>query len=641
MGPTRRLNAKEVAARKQKEVLEKDDTERQLEKILFGDRAGFLDSLNRSAQDDNKALTRVPGEGDSKDGEGDDDEGMEDVADEDLFFLDAGTTNLPDDVMEDLEEEQKEGEQEEHRRKVLWNDSDDERITVSLASNTRLRKLRDTEDDDVVTGLEYIRRLRQQYERLHPTPGWVKYARKKQKRSHNHDDNSDTDSDISIDSPSAGSVKPLAELLRSTGPLTRQGQDPGSDTATSPSRTLKLRPEVIDIQRLKDIASSGPSSIDQLHFHPSYPLLLTAGPSSTINLYHISPSSQNPNPILTSLHVKGTPITTALFSTPSHPIQTQAGTEPTPETKIYLSARRRYFHTWSLHTGTLTKISRPIYQSRSSTESLARKSKKNHELPTCERLILSPNSAYIALIANTGSNLGTVHLLHTATHQPIAQTRIESLNGIADLAFYRDSTGYSVVGKNGEISEYNISEKRVVARWSDEGAVGTTTLALGGEIRDPRSSTGVDTLGPDRWVAIGSTSGIVNVYDRRSILSHFAKTLLLSVSATAPAGTSSQTPSKSTSTHRPTPLRTLSNLTTPISHLHFSPDPAGQLLIMASRWKKNALRLVHLPSCTVYRNWPTDKTPLGRISSVAISPDGGYLAVGNEAGKVRLWQIRD
>jgi len=634
MGPTRRLNAEQVAARKQKEVLEKDDTERQLEKLLFGDQAGFLDSLNRTAQDEDRALTRIPGEGVDVDGEGgddDDDEAMGDVADEDLFFLDAGTTNLPDDVMEDLDEEQKEAEQEEHRRKVLWHDSDDERITVSLASNTRLRKLRDTEDDDVVTGLEYIRRLRRQYERLHPTPEWVKYARKKQKRSHSHDDDSDTDSDISIDSPSAGSVKPLAELLRSTGPLTRQGQGHDSKANTSPSRTLKLRPEVIDIQRLKDVASSGPSSIDQLHFHPSYPLLLTAGPSSTINLYHISPSSQNPNPILTSLHVKGTPITTALFSTPPHLNQPQTDTEPTSETKIYLSARRRYFHTWSLHTGTLTKISRPLYQSRSSTESLARRSKKNHELPTCERLVLSPNSAYIALIANTGSNIGTVHLLHTATHQPIAQTRIESLNGIADLAFYRDSSGYSVVGKNGEVSEYNIAEKRVVARWSDEGAVGTTTLALGGEIRDPKSSAGIETLGTDRWVAVGSTSGIVNIYDRRSILAHFAKTLPGSAATPAPIQ----------ATHRPSPLRALDNLTTPISHLHFSSDPAGQTLVMASRWKKNALRLVHLPSCTVYRNWPTDKTPLGRISSVAISPDGGHLAVGNEAGKVRLWQIRD
>jgi U3 small nucleolar RNA-associated protein 18 len=43
-----------------------------------------------------------------------------------------------------------------------WHDSDDERIQVSLASNNRLRKLRRTEDEDVINGKEYSRRLRQQ-----------------------------------------------------------------------------------------------------------------------------------------------------------------------------------------------------------------------------------------------------------------------------------------------------------------------------------------------------------------------------------------------------------------------------------------------------------------------------------------------
>jgi U3 small nucleolar RNA-associated protein 18 len=92
--------------------------------------------------------------------------------------------------------------------------------------------------------------------------------------------------------------------------------------------------------------------------------------------------------------------------------------------------------------------------------------------------------------------------------------------------------------------------------------------------------------------------------------------------------------------HRPKPSRTLDQLTTPISHLVFAPD--GQMLVVASRWKKDALRLVHLPSCTVYRNWPTDKTPLGRITSVALGgARGEWLAVGNEQGGVRLWEIRE
>jgi U3 small nucleolar RNA-associated protein 18 len=150
----------------------------------------------------------------------------------------------------------------------------------------------------------------------------------------------------------------------------------------------------------------------------------------------------------------------------------------------------------------------------------------------------------------------------------------------------------------------------VVARWIDEGAVGTTVIALGGDV-------GQGSTGGSRWVAIGSSNGVVNLYDRRGWTAK--------VSDEAMVG------------ERPKPARVLDQLVTPISHLEFSDD--GQMLVMSSRWKKGALRLVHLPSCTVYKNWPTDKTPLGRVSAVALSPDGSYLAVGNDQGKIKLWEI--
>ena len=87
----------------------------------------------------------------------------------------------------------------------------------------------------------------------------------------------------------------------------------------------------------------------------------------------------------------------------------------------------------------------------------------------------------------------------------------------------------------------------------------------------------------------------------------------------------------------PKPVATLDQLTTTISSLQFSPD--GQILCMASRAVKDALRLVHLPTFSVFKNWPTSGTPLGKVTSVAFSPRGEMLAVGNEQGKVRLWKL--
>lgn len=224
-----------------------------------------------------------------------------------------------------------------------------------------------------------------------------------------------------------------------------------------------------------------------------------------------------------------------------------------------------------------------------------------------ESFKLSPDGRNLAMIGSARKGGGVINILDADTLQWVAQARVESYGGVADFCWWADSAGICVAGKNGEITEWNLEQRSAVARWTDEGAVGTTTIALGGD-------SGRDSFGGDRWMAIGSSSGIVNIYDRRAWSEGIPK--------------------------NPKPTRVLDQLTTPISHLAFSPD--GQLMCMASRWKGDALRLVHLPTCTVYRNWPTAKTPFGRISAVAFGEveKETMLLVGNEAGKIKGWEIR-
>ena len=400
----------------------------------------------------------------------------------------------------------------------------------------------------------------------------------------------------------------LADLLHSAGSLVQT-----ASSSQPASERRKLRPEVLDIQRTNDITAKGPSSVDSLQFHPHYPVILSSGPSSTISIHHVSPHPPNPNPLLTSLHIKNNPLHSTAFL-PSLIANSNHDASVSDSTTVYLSSRRRYFHTWSLTTGTITKIARPF----TSTPHLRNTQR------TTESFHLSPCGRYIGFIGSARKGGGYVNVLSTTTTQWLCTCRIDSRGGVADFAWWRDGNGLVVAGKNGECSEYDVRERRVVGRWTDEGAVGTTVVALGGS---SRSSKGGADLGGDRWVAVGSSSGIVNVYDRREWASSIHK-------QQPPPGQPAYTVPKT-----PSPLRTLTQLTTPTSHLHFSRD--GQMLVMASRWKKDALRLIHLPSCTVYRNWPTDKTPLGRVSSVALSPDGAMLAVGNEQGAIRLWEIRE
>ncbi|MCJ1395192.1 hypothetical protein MMC18_008075 [Xylographa bjoerkii] len=604
------------------EAMEKDETELELEKLVFGDDAGFREGLKLyrndtadSIEDGSEGDVAVGSVEEVEDGD------LDAVDDADLFFIDSGPSINPNqDLIIAPQTEDTEGETD-GAEPPAWIDSDDERITVSLASNPRLRKLRISETEDVVNGKEYTRRLRQQFERLYPVPEWANpsasrktSSRRKRRKLFNaasSSSESNSDDEMSIDSD-ALSAQPLAKLLQSTAPLTQT-------SLTSSSTRKKLRPEVIDIQRTKDVSSVQPSAITSLSFHPQHPLLLSSGPSSTLTLHHISPHAPTPNPTLTSLHIHSHPLTTSAFLPPGG-------------ARIFFSARRRYFHIWDLASGSITKVSR-IYGHA-------------HEQRTMERFKLSPDGRWLGLIGSGRKGGGTINILDASTCQWVAQVRVEGKGGVADFAWWGDGAGLLVVGKGGEAVEYSMEERRVVARWTDEGAVGTTVVALGGKAKD---SAG---LGGDRWAVVGSQSGIVNIYDRG-------------------AWKAGAVP------ERPAPARALEQLTTPVSCVEVSPD--GQMLVMASRWKRDALRLgecllfcvpsgldiqgvrevlvadkavsglradllmvgtVHLPSCTVYKNWPTANTPFGRITAVAIAPNSEMLAVANEQGKIRLWEIR-
>lgn len=47
---------------------------------------------------------------------------------------------------------------------------------------------------------------------------------------------------------------------------------------------------------------------------------------------------------------------------------------------------------------------------------------------------------------------------------------------------------------------------------------------------------------------------------------------------------------------------------------------------------------VHMPSLSVFSNWPTRKTPFSYVSAFDLSPQSRYLAIGNDKGKVLLYR---
>ena len=151
---------------------------------------------------------------------------------------------------------------------------------------------------------------------------------------------------------------------------------------------------------------------------------------------------------------------------------------------------------WNLESGKVEKITR-MYGHQNEQKSF-------------ERFKISPNGKHIAFLGSARKGGGVLNVVDANTLQWIAQARIESHGGIAEFEWWRNGEGLCIAGKNGEISEWSLTERQVLTRWMDEGAVGTTTISLGGKSDTTRM------IGGDAWIAIGSSSGIVNVYDRRS-----------------------------------------------------------------------------------------------------------------------------
>ncbi|ANB15050.1 Utp18p [Sugiyamaella lignohabitans] len=561
------------------EDLEKDEEELELEKIVFGDLDGFetgLKALDLDNFGDDEGDNDEDGELSDREIEGSDaDNDFGAVQDDNLFFVDDSAAAAGMDISDDedisgsdVDDSDNESDFTDpdsvldvHGGTAAWIDSDDEKLQVSLKSSDKLKKLRKSLADNVVDGKEYTRRLRSRFEKMYPVPKWARQEEPKSKGKSDSNSSDEEDNDIEMDDseePRALTADPLAKLLTT------------QSTYISKSIPRLLPPSVLDITRLKDANSSlvSKSGVQTLDFHPTHPLLLSGGYDRTLRMYHIDGKS---NPVATSLHVRSSPFQTALFHKDG--------------TKVFAGGRRRNLYIWDIETGKVDTITR-MYGHEDSQKSM-------------EKFRLSPDGQYIGLIGSGG----WVNILSTASGQWVTGAKVEGV--IADIAWHKTGnfSNLSIVNTGGDIWEWDSRARKFSDKWKDEGGLGVTTMSIGGK--------------NDRWCAVGSASGIVNVYDRKNPVVGMKLS-----EAEAPIYK---------------PKAVLDQLVTSISSLQFSPD--GQMLAMGSRAKKDSFRIAHVPSFTVFKNWPTSGTPLGRVTSVAFTPGTEMICAGNDAGKARLWKF--
>ncbi|RXW17116.1 hypothetical protein EST38_g8737 [Candolleomyces aberdarensis] len=613
----------------------KDDEERRLESALFGVKY----NVGGSGQGKGKAI-----ESDDEDEDPllQDDGGraLAHLQDEDLFFVDDGADEdapiiIGDDSepsASDSEGDDNDSEHEEDKRRSsktadltcfskfksstkppAWTDADDANTSKAvslLKGHSRLRKLRQTVDEDIIGTLEYETRLRRQFEQINPEPEWAKKAKSTVKaRKHALDLLSEA-SDAEEET-----VSSTNRVFADSRTATRNGE-------------VKLPRDTLSIERLRDVnqetKNSGSGEVRVLAFHPnpSASILCVASADRRIRLFNVD---GHLSPLLTTLHFPNLPLTSS----------TAALFHPSGQS-LLVSGPRPFFYTYDLQSGTSTHHARGLWGTSFNglTDETAilqqRRRKRGDDVVKggdAEALSLTSFNPHGDLLAVAGRG-GYVHLVDwkSGAGQVIGSLKCSGSAGSAgaggihgmwwvpptlSIGALGDTTAVAgpsnsrlaVLSGDSEVYIWDVAQRKCVHRWQDQGGfrraarvlAGTTTQASG-------------------YMAVGSNTGYVNVY-----------------------GSDSYSNIESPAT--PTPLKAISNLTTPISAARFNHD--AQILAIASKQKKDALRMVHLPSLTVFSNWPTSGTPLGHVTAVDFSPQSEYAVIGNTRGRVLLYNLRN
>uniref|UniRef100_A0A7S3D7T5 U3 small nucleolar RNA-associated protein 18 homolog n=1 Tax=Palpitomonas bilix TaxID=652834 RepID=A0A7S3D7T5_9EUKA len=439
-----------------------------------------------------------------------------------------------------------------------WVDEDDESMEVNVTEVARLRKLRDDDNEITLSGREYTDRLRRQFLRLHPTPEWAELPSvRRERRRQEKLEKGGVDEEYVDSDESDGEDMDAAEHALISNPDVFLMEKRQKQQAHNP----RLPSDEIQLKRMKDANADQRSeaTVLALAFHPDVPLMLTAGLDKSLRLFSVDGAR---NPLVQSVFFEDMPIYNAEYSANGR--------------EIILAGRRKYFYSYDLYQGKVDKIPYIMGRSEKSLESFA----------------VSHGSGQEEMIAFMGKDGNTI-LVSQHTKQWVNTLK---MNGtVRSASFSADGKTLTTFGDEGEVYIWDLRTMKCSHRFEDEGCVKGTSVAL--------SNTG-------KYIAAGSDSGVVNIYNHDSVYQKRA----------------------------PSPMKSVLNLTTDVHRMRFNHD--DQLLAITSKEKKDQLRLVHLPTMRVFSNWPTDQTPLGYVSNVAFSANSGYAAIGNDKGKVLLYRLR-
>ncbi|KAK4801415.1 hypothetical protein SAY86_021902 [Trapa natans] len=451
-----------------------------------------------------------------------------------LFFVDRSAGNIPSIYEEDGELPLDEEEGIETHRKPVWVDKEEEKANINIAKVNRLRKLRKEEEENTISGSEYVSRLRAQHVKLNPGTEWAQRDSVNREDGYYSDESSESEQD---------QLMVVDNILRTDADLVVK-------------TSAKLLPGILEYSKLMDANAEDPSSgpVNSVQFHRNAQLLLTAGLDRRLQFFQIDGKR---NTKIQSIFLDDCPIRKASFLPDG--------------SQVIVSGRRKFFYSFDLMKAKVDKIG-PLV---------------GREEKSLEVFEVSPDSSTIAFVGNEGYIL----LVSSKTKELIGTLK---MNGsVRALAFAENGQHLLSTGGDGHIYHWDLRTRTCIHKGVDDGCINGTSLC-----------SSLD----GGYFAAGSDSGIVNVYNRQEFLGGKRK-----------------------------PIKAIENLTTSVNFMKFNND--AQILAICSGMKNNSMKLIHVPSFTAFSNWPMPNRSMGYPRCLDFSPGGGFMAVGNAAGKVLLYKL--
>ncbi|XP_051653970.1 U3 small nucleolar RNA-associated protein 18 homolog [Manacus candei] len=203
---------------------------------------------------------------------------------------------------------------------------------------------------------------------------------------------------------------------------------------------------------------------------------------------------------------------------------------------------------------------------------------------------LSPDGSFMLLIGTSGY----LHLLSMKTKELISTMKV---NGRCTAsAFTPDSSKIYSYSKEGEVFIWDVRSRKCLHKFEDEGSLEGQCIAVSKN---------------NQYVACGSSSGVVNLYTTDVCLKE----------------------------NQPKPVKAIMNLVTSATCVTF--NPTTEILAVASRDADEAVKLVHIPSYTVFSNFPVfRRKQIYLAQSMDFSPRSGYFSVANNKGKALLFRLK-